>query len=1701
MAEFNISRFKYIWKGIWASGRTFSKDDIVAVGGKAYVCLIGHIASAVSFDEDLNALDEFGNPQPRWELLADGTRWTGNWTANRKYNQNELVKDGATIYRCIVGHTSDPLTINGLGADVEKWEFVARTTQWRDAWIAERKYRVGDMISYNGITYVSNTEHTSASIVAGLENDIEKWDIVNVSDSWIGPWTVTTRYRENDIVVYGGTLYRCISGHTSSALSLETDSNNWTIVSSNVKFKGFWQENTLYNVKDVVRVENVLYIATQIHTSTDTFIDSTWSIFIPGLAFEGEYDPNTTYQIGDIVKYGGYSYVNQSTNNVNTPPQGWNILNTAYNFEGEWNLTNPYQAGDVVSFGGALYVALKNTFASYPVYNRDSTTFLVTVANTANGNRYLIGDDVAPALYVETGQEYIFDLSSESLLTHAPYISLSQDGHHDDAYNFLLEGIQYLLDDQIVSTTEWFANFDTTTNRKIKLDLPQTLESTTLYIVCGNHPNMYGDGFINVARSNVWSQITSSVKYKGSWEEFNQDSESIEYYPGDVVLFRGAPYKCVQLHSTDDSTLVNPEFDDGSYWELIVQGSVSNKLNSRGDLKTGYNNGTFEVDRLPIGNPGSVLNANDGSTIAWLGFDANPKVYYVATNGEDSPLAGSKAQPFNSVKYACDFISEDSELRSPATIFVTTGSYSEILPIVVPPDTAIVGDELRSTVIKPAPGFETSDMFRMRNGSGLRNCTLQGLSGILGPANEYFTKRPTAGAYVALDPGIDTTDEAAWITNKSPYVQNVTTFGTGCIGLKIDGDLHDGGNKSIVANDFTQVLSDGIGVWVNADARSELVSVFCYYNHIGYLAENGGTIRATNGNSSYGDYGAVAEGFLQAEVPIDAEVDHRSLESTVGKVYFYDGAISALGYINTGQNYSSLTYDIVGSGFGALLGIGGYRRDGVFTIRLLEADDSSSSSGRGFTNISNFAQQGDTTSITIANNDEVQDPARYVGQTIFIVDGPGSGQYGIIKEYDVATKVANVQTPEGFDGWSNVQPGRKPVLLNDSSRYVIEPTFNIDSPEYGDESFSTGSFKQIGCGVITDNLTVFGPASGDVGVYSTDGTTFINMSLPEGGNYVKADFDGTYVWCLKDDGLLARSVNGSNWTFYNLPTGPVYSNLFTTQTYKFALRNDSNVLLRSITAETADDWADVPLTLTEGTGLDFITYVNSLFVVGNKEGDFFISQDGSSWTPIANPTQSGAYEVTSIAGGNNLLMIALEAVDGTSPTIFNFALMTDVSNGVTWTFAGNAKTNEVTNTSINKFYLTYQGGLFFAISETGSINTSQDGFNWTAKTPIPGTYRDIISGYSDRQRFFGINTTLSSSVNLIFAGARTIARPDIDTGRVQQFFITEPGSGYTSIPELELIDNGKTTDITPLCRVTNDVLGPPEILSQGQEYTRASITVSGDGFKDEYPTGQLLYVKNLSRIPGPGDTLSIQDISESYSIQKISNISGDEGFYNAILQVSPSIDVNISPEHEDSITIRQRYSQVRMTGHDFLDVGTGNFGETAYPTLYNFGYDSGENNPKPNQEVVFGGGGRVFYTSTDQDGNFRVGELFEVEQASGIVTISATQFNLEGLEELRLGGIVLGGSSAVIREFSTDPTFIANSDSIVPTQKAIASYIANRISSGGSRIFVNTTIAGNITITGLDIGNRADNIITVEEPANLKGGATGTFLALQLFTK
>jgi hypothetical protein len=85
--------------------------------------------------------------------------------------------------------------------------------------------------------------------------------------------------------------------------------------------------------------------------------------------------------------------------------------------------------------------------------------------------------------------------------------------------------------------------------------------------------------------------------------------------------------------------------------------------------------------------------------------------------------------------------------------------------------------------------------------------------------------------------------------------------------------------------------------------------------------------------------------------------------------------------------------------------------------------------------------------------------------------------------------------------------------------------------------------------------------------------------------------------------------------------------------------------------------------------------------------------------------------------------------------------------------------------------------------------------------------------------------------------------------------------------------------------------------------------------------------------------------------------------------------------------------------------------------------------------------------STDQNGNFRVGEYFKIDQATGTATLNANAFNLAGLTSLRLGsiGAQLGES---INEFSSDVTMAGNSNIAVPTEAAVKAFVESSIISG-----------------------------------------------------
>ena len=175
-----------------------------------------------------------------------------------------------------------------------------------------------------------------------------------------------------------------------------------------------------------------------------------------------------------------------------------------------------------------------------------------------------------------------------------------------------------------------------------------------------------------------------------------------------------------------------------------------------------------------------------------------------------------------------------------------------------------------------------------------------------------------------------------------------------------------------------------------------------------------------------------------------------------------------------------------------------------------------------------------------------------------------------------------------------------------------------------------------------------------------------------------------------------------------------------------------------------------------------------------------------------------------------------------------------------------------------------------------------------------------------------------------------------------------------------------------------------------------------------------------------------------------------------------------------------------------MDIGTGGFADSNYP-------NTPLQDPISANETVENNGGRVFFTSTDQDGNFRVGDLFAIEQSTGIATLNADAFNISGLQELNLGNVTLGGGSATVTEFSTDPFFTADSDNIVPTQRAIKAFIASQIGGGGASLNVNSVTAGSIFISSNIITTVTNVAIKMDATFEFRGGVIGTPIAFNYF--
>ena len=143
MAEFKLSRFRYTWRGEWSSFSRYNPDDVVSYGGKVYVSLESHAANA-NFYNDLNFFNNDVPPLlvPKWELMADGVSWLGDWQTDTFYNVGDIVKLGGTVYVCVTGHTS-VVDENEFPSQIANWTVQINSQDWKIDWQANTWRRCG----------------------------------------------------------------------------------------------------------------------------------------------------------------------------------------------------------------------------------------------------------------------------------------------------------------------------------------------------------------------------------------------------------------------------------------------------------------------------------------------------------------------------------------------------------------------------------------------------------------------------------------------------------------------------------------------------------------------------------------------------------------------------------------------------------------------------------------------------------------------------------------------------------------------------------------------------------------------------------------------------------------------------------------------------------------------------------------------------------------------------------------------------------------------------------------------------------------------------------------------------------------------------------------------------------------------------------------------------------------------------------------------------------------------------------------------------------------------------------------------------------------------------------------------------------------------------------------------------------------------
>ena len=858
----------------------------------------------------------------------------------------------------------------------------------------------------------------------------------------------------------------------------------------------------------------------------------------------------------------------------------------------------------------------------------------------------------------------------------------------------------------------------------------------------------------------------------------------------------------------------------------------------------------------------------------------------------------------------------------------------------------------------------------------------------------------TGRAVLYLDPG----------SNSGNGWNNAGTDDIGDAGHDINDVIQDiflqtAGNRSILGNDFTQINDLGYGLVTTNGAFSEMVSMFTYYCHAAYYANNGSEIRSLNGSNGYGNFGLVAEGADPNEIPDQVT----TLRNLVQPIKAFTRAASSL--TNAFEDTAIIVYDF---------------KEPPLSNAFISVDHPTA----GFLNY------------RVSRVENLSDPNN-------------SGQIGAGASAVVNTGIATVDNasvtgtvPGGTSEWTNV-----PQKSTSGSGTGAEFTISIAA---GTATFTR---TNTGSGYSTvDTVTISGQYIG-----GADGANDLTIDVDETFNANP----GTYITA----GLTGVVTSATT-------ANPV---VITSATH--GLSNGDKVTFEAVGG------------MVELNG--------NVYYVGNKTTNTFelftnksqtISLNGTNFTPhTSGGTWSSYGEI-----GNNVYRLSLQEAGSNNdffPTVqeaIPHNTLIDYRHGDNFIFTGVANPGNITerpSTAINfdeSDLITYRSTGFTQSDDQSAALGSDE-----VKATFDSSYQTVsievdVANRNNTDPVDALKTLGGAIGDTRIAVSRLSAKDEErvvkDATNALTQVILNPGDvGYTggmifahAGKVLQIIDYQPVTTkaITNLTSASpavvtstahglsngtqielQNILGPTELngalfyignqtANTFELYTDESLTVPLNGaLYDAYVSGGRWVTEDSIWY------IATQDYQIDGSDWDISGGADNSGIKTAFTTSKRNLFAGIVAGTTAEITIA--ISLLRATGHDFTQIGTGGFNTSNYPNVLlgqpvadkAGAYSDADDATKA--QVWERRKGRVFFISSDENGFFRVGKYFQVDQSTGSITFAGEV----GISRAASLGFKDG---VTIDEFSNDELFTDLSDTAVPTEKAVANYISRRLGHNGS---------------------------------------------------